>query len=116
MEDPQPSSPPSTELRATLARLKLDQYYDRLAENGFDSWETVCCISERDMEELGFLIGHRRIPQREVRAAIGQPQSTVSSPNCGASSQQSNTEVRTHAVLTLVFDVTLRDRALGFIE
>jgi hypothetical protein len=64
------SSGPATdmfELSEALARLGLDQYEERLIENGFDSWETVTGITETDMAQLGFKLGDRRKLQRCIR-------------------------------------------------
>ena len=54
------------DLQLTLDWLKIPQYFDRLVEAGFDSWETVLEITEEDLERLGFELGHRRKLQREI--------------------------------------------------
>ncbi|KAF2844185.1 hypothetical protein T440DRAFT_559756 [Plenodomus tracheiphilus IPT5] len=55
------------ELNATLARLGLSQYEERLRSNGFDDWETVTAITETDMVALDFKRGERRKLQRAIR-------------------------------------------------
>lgn len=92
-EDPQVPSPPSAELRTTLERIGLSQYYDSLVANGFEDWETVCCISEKDFEELGFKVGHRRVLQREIRKALGLPRNRAPVSSCGGSPHASGVEV-----------------------
>ncbi|KAJ9638356.1 hypothetical protein H2199_007043 [Coniosporium tulheliwenetii] len=53
-------------LYSALQRIGLEHYHDRLVENGFDSWEAVCDISESDLAQLGFKLGHRRLLQRII--------------------------------------------------
>lgn len=53
-------------LREKLESLGLSQYLALLTENGFDDWETVLDITEDDLRDLGFKLGHRRILQREI--------------------------------------------------
>lgn len=53
-------------LGETLENLGLSQYLKVLTENGFDDWETVLDITEDDLHDLGFKLGHRRILQREI--------------------------------------------------
>ena len=38
-----------TDLRHTLARLGLSQYYGTFVEEGFETWETVLDITESDL-------------------------------------------------------------------
>jgi hypothetical protein len=54
------------ELQEVLDSLGLQQYHKVLTENGFDTWEVVADITEEDLQELGFKLGHRRILQREI--------------------------------------------------
>lgn len=63
-----PSSPDnsSVQLRLFLTRLGLSDYYHRLVANGFDSWQTVRDITEKDLGQLSFKRGHRRKLQREI--------------------------------------------------
>jgi hypothetical protein len=56
----------SFELNATLARLGLSEYEERLRLNGFEDWETVTAITETDMESLEFRRGDRRKLQRAI--------------------------------------------------
>jgi hypothetical protein len=60
------TSTEALQLNAILARHGLDQYEQCLTENGFDTWETVTRITEADMSELGFRLGHRRKLQRAI--------------------------------------------------
>lgn len=46
-----------------FARLNLTQYLDRFIEEGFDSWDAVCQITEADLDALNVKFGHRRILQ-----------------------------------------------------
>jgi hypothetical protein len=65
-----PSAEPSidsSELNTALTRLGLDQYEERLRENGFEDWETLTAIAETDLEEMGFKLGDRRKLQRAIR-------------------------------------------------
>jgi hypothetical protein len=55
------------ELSATLVRLGLSQYEERLQENGFEDWETVTAITETDMAKMNFKRGDRRKLQRAIR-------------------------------------------------
>ncbi|KAL1650823.1 hypothetical protein SLS58_000942 [Diplodia intermedia] len=61
----------AAELRGVLDRIRLHDYLPVLLQNGFDSWDVVCDISEDDMAHLGFKLGHRRILQREIAATRG---------------------------------------------
>ncbi|KAF2841802.1 hypothetical protein M501DRAFT_1013192 [Patellaria atrata CBS 101060] len=56
-----------------LERLNLQQYLPTLLQNGFDDWTTLLDITEDDLRELGFKLGHRRILQREIATARGLP-------------------------------------------
>ncbi|KAJ9655871.1 hypothetical protein H2201_008709 [Coniosporium apollinis] len=58
-------------LYGLLKEVGLEQYHDRLAKNGFASWEAVCDISEADLAQLGFKLGHRRILQRAIASHQG---------------------------------------------
>ena len=49
-----------------LAQLGLGHYEERLRENGFEDWDDATAITEVDMEELGFKLGHRRKLQRAI--------------------------------------------------
>jgi hypothetical protein len=54
------------ELSKVLLRYGLSEYEERLIENGFESWDTVMAITEADMGELNFKLGHRRKLQRAI--------------------------------------------------
>ncbi|KAL9123687.1 MAG: hypothetical protein Q9217_006907 [Psora testacea] len=60
-----------TELRPILARLGLEKYVDRFADEGFETWDTILDITESDLDALGVKLGHRRILQREIALARG---------------------------------------------
>lgn len=64
-------TPDPLDLGTVLARLQLDQYEHRLRENGFEDWEDVTTITDNDMQELGFKLGHRRKLQRAIRESSG---------------------------------------------
>jgi len=53
-------------LEDRLDSLGLGHYFGVLTENGFDDWDTVLDITEDDLHELGFKLGHRRSLQREI--------------------------------------------------
>jgi len=53
-------------LEDRLDSLGLGRYFTVLCENGFDDWDTVLDITEDDLRELGFKLGHRRTLQREI--------------------------------------------------
>ncbi|KAI9692122.1 MAG: hypothetical protein M1822_006352 [Bathelium mastoideum] len=56
----------ASSLNTILSELNLDQYLDVLLDNGFDSWDVIQDITENDLHELGFKLGHRRILQRAI--------------------------------------------------
>lgn len=62
-------------LETILEHLGLAQYTEALIENGFENWATVLDITEDDMDELGFKLGHRRILQREIAIQREPPRS-----------------------------------------
>jgi hypothetical protein len=72
------------EFAEKLASLSLDEYYDVLSSNGFDSWESILGIDENDMERLGFKRGHRRKLFRAIATDQGfstsQPLTDASTP------------------------------------
>jgi hypothetical protein len=49
-----------------LESLGLGHYKTCLINNGFEDWKTVLDITEEDLVELGFKLGHRRVLQREI--------------------------------------------------
>ncbi|KAF2762476.1 hypothetical protein EJ05DRAFT_534023 [Pseudovirgaria hyperparasitica] len=61
------------ELADVLDRLGLSQYLSVLSENGFETWDVVMDVTEDDLKELGFKIGHRRTLQREIANSRGLP-------------------------------------------
>jgi hypothetical protein len=60
-------------VQATLGRLGLQEYYQRLVEYGIDTWDHLIVISETDMATLGIKLGHRRKLQREIASCLGYP-------------------------------------------
>jgi hypothetical protein len=60
-------------IQATLGRLGLQEYYQRLVEYGIDTWDHLVVISETDMATLGIKLGHRRKLQREIASSLGYP-------------------------------------------
>ncbi|KAF2138580.1 uncharacterized protein K452DRAFT_311513 [Aplosporella prunicola CBS 121167] len=71
----------SHDLNDILQRLRLTEYLPTLLDNGFDSWDVVCDITEDDLAQLGFKLGHRRTLQREIAnwrgLTLGQPLDTI---------------------------------------
>ncbi|KAF7452107.1 NHP6B Chromatin-associated protein containing the HMG domain [Pyrenophora tritici-repentis] len=61
-----------SDLRDRLARLGLSQYYQVLAAEGFDTWDTVLDITESDLSHLNVKLGHRRKLQRAIAESRGQ--------------------------------------------
>jgi hypothetical protein len=49
-----------------LKSLGLSQYEKSLIDNGFEDWRTILDITEQDLVEMGFKLGHRRLLQREI--------------------------------------------------
>ncbi|KAF2424432.1 hypothetical protein EJ08DRAFT_700788 [Tothia fuscella] len=68
MEEEAPDKSPSAsaDLDSMLARLELEQYEQTLVDNGFDTWDTVMRITETDLDEMNFKLGHRRKLQRAI--------------------------------------------------
>jgi hypothetical protein len=56
-----------------LSHLGLQKYHESLASHGFETWDVLVDISEEDMAELGFKLGHRRKLQRAIADFRGQP-------------------------------------------
>jgi hypothetical protein len=79
-------------LETKLQQLGLAQYTEALLENGFESWETVLDITEDDMDELGFKLGHRRILQREIASQREPPPSPGAGERHTPSGTQSGNE------------------------
>lgn len=61
------------DLSEVLDRTGLSSYLDRLTAQGFVDWETVLDITEDDLSNLGFKLGHRRTLQREIATFRGIP-------------------------------------------
>lgn len=53
-------------LETKLEQLGLARYAEALIANGFEDWTTVLDITEADLDELGFKLGHRRLLQRGI--------------------------------------------------
>jgi hypothetical protein len=73
------------DLHEVLQRLGLSGYGQALTENGFHSWEAVLDITEDDMTELKFKLGHRRLLQREIATYRGVPKSSSLEPEIDSS-------------------------------
>jgi hypothetical protein len=69
------TGPAMLDLSEVLGRLGLTEYLQSLTENGFHNWETVVDITEDDLNELKFKLGHRRALQREIATWRGIPAS-----------------------------------------
>ncbi|KAF2186359.1 hypothetical protein K469DRAFT_573722 [Zopfia rhizophila CBS 207.26] len=74
-------------LTEVLDRLGLGQYLDTLSSNGFSTWETVLDITEEDLTQLKFKLGHRRALQREIATFRGVPSSLSLESHSLSSSQ-----------------------------
>jgi hypothetical protein len=77
------------ELSVNLSRCGLLQYLDILLQNGFDNWDTVLDIQERDLEAMEFKLGHRRRLQRQILNYSSHTQS----PRLSLSQQSSTDKV-----------------------
>lgn len=62
-------------LSEVLHRIGLAEYLQPLVANGFHDWETVLDITEEDLANLDFKLGHRRNLQREIATFRGLPSS-----------------------------------------
>ncbi|KAL2060947.1 hypothetical protein VTL71DRAFT_8999 [Oculimacula yallundae] len=61
------------DLQFVLAHLGITCYWPQLFEAGFETWEVLKDITERDMEAIGMKLGHRRRLQREIANSRGHP-------------------------------------------
>ncbi|KAK8233585.1 hypothetical protein HDK77DRAFT_246747 [Phyllosticta capitalensis] len=77
----------SADLGHALHRLGLSQYLPILLDNGFDSWDVLCDITEDDLTQLGFKLGHRRLLQREIATCRGHHFDQPATSEKNASSQ-----------------------------
>ncbi|KAF2844178.1 hypothetical protein T440DRAFT_484380 [Plenodomus tracheiphilus IPT5] len=59
---------PTRDLEYCLARLGLNQYYQVLANEGFDTWEVLLDIAESDLHHLGVKLGHQRVISQNWQA------------------------------------------------
>jgi hypothetical protein len=53
-------------LSTELSRCGLTEYFEVLIRNGFDAWNTVLDIREKDLDAMDFKLGHRRKLQRHI--------------------------------------------------
>ncbi|KAL1304592.1 hypothetical protein AAFC00_003561 [Neodothiora populina] len=60
-----------------LEHLGLTQYLQVFIDEGFDSWETLCDITESDLDTLHVKLGHRRKLQRAIIEARGRTRDNV---------------------------------------
>lgn len=58
-------------LQNILAELGMSQYLGAFLDQGFDTWDTVLDITEKDLEALGVKLGHRRKLQRQIGLTRG---------------------------------------------
>lgn len=66
-----PLSPgPASPVKEWLTELKMDEYADRLASQGFDSLATIRTVTDADLEEFGVLRGHRRYLLERIQREI----------------------------------------------
>jgi hypothetical protein len=49
-----------------LSHLGPQKYHEPLVSHRFETWDVLVYISEEDMAELGFKLGHRRKLQRAM--------------------------------------------------
>jgi hypothetical protein len=61
------------ELHRQLTAIGLQEYLNVLVNNGFTTWQSVSAITERDLDQLGFKLGHRRALQRKIAEGNGYP-------------------------------------------
>jgi hypothetical protein len=93
---------PYIDLRGKLASIGLDQYYEILTSEGFDTWESMLDITEDDLERLHFKLGCRRRLMRTIATYRGYPIATPlpianTSKNCLiADSQPKNLKTSTY--------------------
>jgi hypothetical protein len=73
------------ELHAILKDLDLQQYFNDLVEQGFDTWNNFINIKESDMILLKIKLGHRRKLQREIFRRQGHDDNGVLSGSLAAS-------------------------------
>ncbi|KAJ8063057.1 hypothetical protein OCU04_008300 [Sclerotinia nivalis] len=74
--------PPNVDLESVLNRLGMQCYLHRFMNTGFDSWGVVKDITEKDMQVLGFQLGHIRKLQREIATSRGWPQNVPLKATC----------------------------------
>ncbi|KAI9700567.1 MAG: hypothetical protein M1820_006721 [Bogoriella megaspora] len=61
-----------TSLKERLDELDLSRYYEAFVSEGFDTWDALLLITEKDLGELNVKLGHRRKLQRAIADAKGQ--------------------------------------------
>ncbi|KAH7082583.1 hypothetical protein BKA63DRAFT_395990, partial [Paraphoma chrysanthemicola] len=87
------------DLEDRLARLGLVQYYEIFQEEGFNAWEVLMDITERDLSHLGVKLGHRRKLQRAIaeshKKSFGRP--LASAPGNLSTSRGGDTRVKCKA-------------------
>jgi hypothetical protein len=67
------------ELQAILKDLDMQECFNDLVENGFDTWDNLTGIKETDMATFGMKLGHRRKLQREIDRRQGHDDHAASS-------------------------------------
>ncbi|MCJ1305586.1 hypothetical protein MMC08_008400 [Hypocenomyce scalaris] len=58
------------ELRPVLGRLRLLHYHDRFVDEGVETWDQLCNITDANSKALDVGLGHRRRLQREIANAL----------------------------------------------
>lgn len=80
-----------SDLATIFSRLGVSSYADRFVEHGFENWEALECMTEKDFDFLGVKLGHRRIIQKEIARRQGLNSRAGSQPQVdGEGSGKSN--------------------------
>lgn len=96
-----------------LHRLRLGDYISVLQENGYESWNQLSTVNEKDFDRLGFKLGHRRRLQREIASMKGHPQSEALQPQSSARKiAPQNSYFGTHDLLDLTTPPQVRNTFL----
>ncbi|CAD6446194.1 cf1a5bae-0fee-4dbb-be1b-32dcbcb8554c [Sclerotinia trifoliorum] len=73
---------PNIDLESILNKLGMQCYLHRFMNAGFDDWVVVKDITEKDMQVLGFQLGHIRKLQREIATSRGWPKNAPLKATC----------------------------------
>jgi hypothetical protein len=81
----------SNRLVRGLKLLDCSKYYEKLTENGVDSWDTFLLLTNTDLEGLGIEPSHREtIHRMKSFLELSQSQNVTSTPGSNVSGQLSN--------------------------